>query len=240
MGIKYILNTLLILLVACQPAIQTVPTSEYQPLVDVETEVIADACAGINCPNDQVCKEGTCSCPTGEKLCDGKCIDKDACCTDNDCDTGLCVDGDCKVAEECKFGEELKKGTCGCEEDKIYCSSQEKCIGRGDCCVHTECDNFERCVPTGWRVSFCIRIEEKKVCKMLADNERVELFDVKGNDFRVDAVDWLSDGSITFTVNNESITLGKDQTISIDELNATVFQEGIDVTGGFCKEDTQE
>lgn len=77
------------------------------------------------------------------------------------------------------------------------------------------------------------------MCKILADRGRTELYEIKGNTFRVGALKWLSDGSVEFNVSNEIIRLPENTTTSITG-NITLFQEGIKVTGGFCKEDEDD
>ena len=237
MGARYILIALLIL-AACEPALQTIPTSEYKSL-EATTETV-DLCKDVNCTGGQVCQAGNCGCPTGKKLCNNDCISSTECCTDDDCDSGNCQDGVCLEAKECKFGEELKKGECRCAEDKFYCGEQGKCIDRTDCCIHSQCKSFERCVPTNWRTSLCIQIEEKKQCKLLSDLNRTELYEIKDNEFRIGATDWWNDGSITFNFSNESIRLRPNELKSYETANATLFHEGIEVIGGFCKEDEDD
>jgi len=241
MGVKYFFITLLILLIACESAIQTVPTSEYQPPVEgiqsaEDVEQTANPCEGVVCSGGQICEKGTCTCGSDKKLCNDQCIAKDGCCEHSECETGACENGAC-VTKECKFGEELKNGECVCTSDTKKCGEQGKCIDRKSCCIHTQCPTFNRCVPTSWRTSFCIKIGEKKLCRILADNDKDELFIVKGQEFRVQATDWLSNESIRFNFANETIHLVANEQIT--RVNATLFHEGIQVVGGFCKEDRE-
>ncbi len=242
---KALLLTVLVLLAACEPALHTIPTSEHQSPVEEELVVeLQDVCEDVTCPTGQVCQEGACGCPTGKKLCDEKCITSSACCTDDDCDSGSCEKSVCVTPEECRFNEEWKDGECACAEDHIYCREQDKCIGRNDCCVHSQCDRFQRCVPTNLRASFCIKIDEKKQCKIISDLNRTELFEVKDYDFRINATEWWHDGSVTFSVNNESVHLDANATQKYSnetlDVNVTLFHEGIEITGGFCKDDEED
>ncbi len=238
MGEKYLFAALLIFLIACQPEVRTIPTSEYQaPVEGTVSQQTIDLCANITCTAGKTCQQGNCACPSGKKQCGDDCISKDSCCTNDDCDTGNCEDGICMEAKECRINEESKEGECQCAKDKVYCKEQGKCIDKDDCCVHSQCDRFERCVPTNWRTSFCIKIEDKKLCKLVSDLNRTETFDVKDNEFEVTPTDWWNDESISFLVNNESIRLNTNETKLIEEINATLFHEGAEITGGFCKED---
>ncbi len=237
MGGKYFFILILIFLAACQPYIQSTPTAQYQGAVATELseQPQTDSCELVACPSGQACKDGKCICPFGEKKCNNKCIDKKACCIDADCASGACNNGKCVPTPDCTFGELYKNGKCQCAADRIYCKEQNKCIGRDDCCVHSQCDNFERCVETDWKTSLCAKVDEKKICKIIADRKRFEQFEIKGNEFRVNAITWLSDGNIDFNVSNQTIRLAENETKLFG--NVTLFHEGIETTGGFCKED---
>ncbi len=84
----------------------------------------------------------------------------------------------------------------------------------------------------------CAKTDEKKTCKIIAERKRLEQFEIKGNEFRVNAIAWLSDGSVDFNVSNKTIRLAENVTSEYG--NVTLFQEGIEVIGGFCKEDEDE
>jgi hypothetical protein len=239
MGERHFFVLFLIFLVACQPYIQAVPTSERQVPVEAELSVPeTDSCASVSCPSGQNCVNGKCTCPFGEKMCKNECISKKACCNDKDCASGVCNDGECTKAPDCEYGEVFKNGECQCAADKTFCKEQGKCIERGDCCVHSQCDTFNRCVETGWRASLCAKVGEKKLCKVIADRGRTEEFEIKGIVFTAKPDTWLSDGSIDVNISNETIRLAENVTTEYG--NVTLFQEGIEVTGGFCKEDEDE
>ncbi len=239
---RYFFITFLIFLVACQPEVRTIHTSEYQPPVDTITiqQPAVDLCENINCTTGKICQEGSCTCPSGKKSCGDDCIASSDCCTDDDCSIGVCDDGECIEAKECRLNEEFDDGECGCVKDKVYCREQGKCIDRDACCIHTECDSFERCVPTNWKTSFCIKIEDKKICKLVSDLNRTETFDIKDNEFEVMPTDWWHDETISILVNNESMRLAMNETVLLEETNATIFHEGVEITGGLCKEDEDD
>jgi len=246
MGSRYLFVALLVL-VACQTAIETVPTSEYVPKVQTSnTEIsvaddleIADPCANLTCPESQNCNNGKCGCESDEKMCDELCINKSDCCTSDDCDQGSCQNGSC-IDVECKRGLEFSNGECVCEKGTVMCNEQERCITQGDCCIHSQCPRNNRCVETMLRTSLCIEIGQKKVCKAVADNKRAEIFDVLDHDFRINANDWWADGSISFIINDEDIRIAKNETIDYAQANATIFFEEIQTIGGHCKEVTEE
>ncbi len=243
MGGRNLLIAVLILLAACGPAINTIPTSEYVPPYEPPAEskpvISVDQCQDVTCPEGQTCREGECTCSSSKKVCGEECIDKDECCTSEDCSSGYCKEGVCFAAEECKYGEVLKSGECDCGPDMKLCPEQNKCIKREACCIHGQCSGakYERCVPTGWTTRFCLETNEKEICRSLADNNREEYLSLEES-LRVKATDWWSDGSITFTINNESIRIDEGKTQKYN--NITIFHEGIEATGGFCKEDDVE
>ena len=120
-----------------------------------------------------------------------------------------------------------------------FCPEQDKCIDIDGCCIHSQCSaRDERCAPTGWRTRFCVETDDKKICRSVADNDRQEYFDIDAP-LRVKATDWWSDGGITFSVNNESIRIDDDEKLE-HETNVSIFHEGIEAAGGFCKEDVNE
>ncbi len=237
MGEKYLFAALLVLLIACQPEVRTIPTSEYQPPIDTTVQQTVDLCKDVNCTAGKVCRQGNCVCPSEKKACENDCIPKADCCTGKDCASEICEDGKCLEPKECRINEEFKSGECKCAKDKVYCKDQNKCIDSGDCCIHGNCDSFERCVPTNWITSFCIKIEDKKICKILSDLNRTESYEVKDNEFEVKPTDWWQNESVTILVNNESMRLAMNETKRVEEVNATLFHEGVQITGGFCKED---
>jgi len=246
MGVKHIFIVFLILLAACQPAaLQAVPTSQHEPASTETPKPVSNAtdlCKNVTCSEGQTCKNGKCACETG-KLCGTVCIDKNACCTDKDCPTGKCEENTCTAGKECRYDAQFKNGACECKKDYTYCKEQGKCITKDSCCVHSQCKSFERCVETNWQASFCIKLDEKKLCKILADNNRTELFTIKDDDFRIMPTDWFSNGTVRFNFNNENVTLAENQTQSYvnGTMNTSVilFQEGVKTTGGYCKEDDQ-
>ncbi|VVB81953.1 Uncharacterised protein [uncultured archaeon] len=235
MGLRYFIILLLILM-ACEPVVQTVPTSDYQPTItDTAESSPVDLCKDVNCTNGQVCNAGKCACSAEQKLCGNECIPKERCCTNSDCDTGLCANGVCITPKECEFGQRSQDGECKCAEGKFYCEEQKTCIDNNKCCRHTECQSFEKCMQTNLKTSLCIEIEEKKVCKTFMDQDRTETYDVKNNTFKAKPTNWWNDQSVTFDVNNQSIRLKFNELTNFS--NATIYQEGITVTGGYCKED---
>lgn len=230
MGGKYFLIILLIL-AACEPYTQTTPT---QSLGEPAQEITTNPCATIQCSNDKICQNGQCTCPTNKKQCGDTCIQENECCTNTDCQNGSCQDGEC-VTETCAYGEIFKNGECKCAPDKTYCSEQKKCISRNSCCIHTQCPTFHRCVQTSYSTSLCITIGPKKFCRTIADNGRVEIFNVLNESFRIAAENWNNDETVEAVINDEEFIVTNKTTNY--GTNATIFHEGINTIGGYCKED---
>lgn len=80
-----------------------------------------DPCKNVSCSNGKTCENGTCKCPAGTKECNGKCIDKNACCSDNDCSgNATCKNGSCIEEKKCTSSEySLTKPTCGADYDLV-------------------------------------------------------------------------------------------------------------------------
>lgn len=236
---NYLLVSILILLAACGQELRTVPTAErVLPVNFVENmeNATVDLCASVSCPSGQKCDNGNCTCITG-KICDGECISSSACCTDKDCASGPCEDNKCTTAQ-CKLGEEFYKGKCECGPNKIYCSEQGKCIEHGKCCVHSECKSGERCVPVQYRVSVCMKTAEKKFCRLVSDTGRGESFITANQSFEVKPIDWFADHSIELNVSNTNVTMPENVTVTLN--GAQFYQEGVQIIGGYCKEDEED
>ncbi len=207
-GVSLIFSVLLIL-AACEPVIKAVPTSEYQ---------------GNTAQTEQKLEE-----PIIQET--------DPCdlCTDEE----TCVNGVCeKMPDEeqtCAYGEEWDGEECVCEEGRYWCGEQQKCIPDGDCCFHTQCARFERCVETQYRARLCAELPSGKLCRLLADNGRTEIVVINNIDTRLGVSGWNNDNSINFTLNNQSLLLfdGKRQ----EFLGVNYYFENFEEYGGFCKED---
>ncbi len=238
MGGKWIAILVLAVLIACQPALQAVPSDgavqEDQELKPTDTHE-QNPCLGIKCGKNEICKEGECVC--ANKDCRGECIAKNECCSNDDCSNGTCENKLC-IELSCDYKQQPAEGECQCQEGYTFCREQNKCIKQGACCRHTDCPRGDRCVETSLKVSFCTETPEKKRCRLFADNERSELIETETADLRVNAEKWLSDGSVQFKINEESIILKENQTQEFEGVK--IYQEGIQMIGGFCKEDNED
>lgn len=226
---------LFIFLLGCQPALQATPTSEIEQPAQ-ETQQETDSCASVLCKPDEVCKGGVCGCPSDMKKCGDACISELSCCTDADCGEGHCASGTCITT--CAFGEEFVNDECQCTSERKYCEEQDKCIPRNSCCIHTQCERNERCVPTNLRTHLCFEFGDKKICRLLADNERSELVDIGNQSFRAQALDFFSDGSVEFLVDNETRSLTPNKPFVLR--GVSIFSEEGDEVGGFCKADEED
>lgn len=224
MNWKYLFLFILLILTACEPAIKTIPTSQYFPTeqnITQETEQITpqetiqelqDPCANILCQSGQTCKNGNCELIQQEIKSETPTL--------------------------CNYGQIWEDGECTCAEGRFWCPEQNKCIQNGDCCLHSQCKRFERCVPTQYRVRLCIQDQTGKLCRLLADNNRTEIIAIGGTDVRIGAANWYSDESINFTLNNQTSLLKPKQTIEL--FSATIYSENFEEYGGFCKLDEED
>lgn len=196
------------ILAACEPVIKAIPTSEYQ--------------------SGQI-----------EQKLEEPVQETDPCdlCTDEE----TCVNGVCEIISEqeeertCAFGESWDGKECACEDGRYWCGEQQKCIPAGDCCVHTQCDRFERCVPNQYRVRLCAELPSGKLCRLLADNGRKELAVINNIDTKLAVTNWNNDNSINFTLNNQSLLLAKGQ--KQEAQGIPFYYENFEEYGGYCKED---
>lgn len=234
---KQLFLLVLLILAACETAVQTVPSSNYTPSVFEEPAPEIDPCADKTCPAGQTCSNGICGCETG-KLCGKTCIPNNACCTNSDCVTQNCVNGTCAPAKECSIGEQLEDGECVCSADFIKCPEQGKCIKKGSCCYHGNCPRFNRCQPTTYRSSICIVLGEKKVCRTLGEQRNSEFYQLGNSTFNTDILAWLSTGDLRVRVNGQNLTLRANKTEMLN--GAKLYQEGIDILGGNCEPDEDD
>lgn len=213
-GVSLIFSVLLIL-AACEPVIKAVPTSEYQGNTaqteqKLEEPIVqeTDPCANVLCLPGQICKEGNCE----------------------------LIKPEVKIEDQtCAFGEEWDGNECVCEQGRYWCGEQKKCIPNGDCCFHTQCDRFERCVETQYRARLCAELPSGKLCRLLADNGRTEIVVINNVDTRLGVSNWNSDNSINFTLNNQSLLLFEGKRQEFTGIN--YYFENFEEYGGFCKED---
>ncbi len=105
---------------------------------------------GVVCKTGQTCKAGSCECPTGQKLCGGKCIDTTS-------DAANC--GACGTA--CKNNQICTASKCGCKSNQIKCNN--RCFNPNTSANHcgkcgNACSNGETCqsgtckCPTGQKL----------------------------------------------------------------------------------------
>lgn len=213
-AVFFILSILLLILAACEPTLRTIPTSQYQgtdneQITRLET---IDLCANVTCLSTQTCNQGNCE--NVETT------------TEN---------AELEEPTICAFGEIFEDGECTCASDRFWCPEQNKCIPKGDCCLHTQCKRFERCVPTQYRVRLCADLPSGKLCRLLADNGRTEIAAINGIDVRFGVNNWYSDKTINFTLNNESVLIAGNQ--RAETMGSIFYYEMFEEYGGYCKPD---
>jgi hypothetical protein len=202
--------SILLILSACEPVIKAVPTSEYQGKTgqqNLEQAPIQETNPCDLCNDKETCVNGVCK----------EIIDEES------------------EEQTCAFGEAWDGKECACEEGRYWCGEQKKCIPTGDCCFHTQCGRFNRCVPTQYRVRLCAELPSGKLCRLLADNGRKELAVINNIDTKFAVANWNNDNSINFTLNEQSLLLSKGQKEEI--LGVPFYYENFEEYGGYCKED---
>ena len=215
---------LLLFLAACEDATikKTVPFNDT-----LSSDANVNSC---ECASGETCENGKCIC--AGKTCQGKCIPANACCTSAECD-GKCINGKC-ISTICPLGEEFYDGECICSAGKFRCAEQGKCIDQKSCCHSGQCYRDFRCVPTVWKVSVCAKIDGRKICRTLSDNNRTEQI-ITETYFSLKPTAWWNNGNITLLVNNETFQLAQNQTRMFKSVE--FHQEGIEIIGGSCKEE---
>lgn len=231
------LLVILLLITACSKGTITARPIADIKTADIELEVnvtdSADSCAAVVCDSDKSCVNGECVCKNGFKECNEDCIAENSCCNDDDCEEGICEEGVC-VNKVCKYNQRYDSDAkdCVCAEGTYYCAAQKKCIPKKNCCMHTVCKTYQRCVPTQFITSICL-VKEKKVCKSVIEF-RVEPFFFGADRYNVEIKDILNDGVLVLAVNEEELELelNKEKTF----MNMTIYMENLEVLGGYCKE----
>lgn len=222
----------LVLLVACAP----VSTLKAQPL-NVSEPVKVDACANVQCGENLQCQAGSCVCASGFKTCGNSCIAESACCTDNDCGAEqLCQSGSCEERPTCKYNEEwdAKRKECVCADGTKWCAAQSECIPAKSCCEHIDCSDDQRCAPTTYSTSVCIKAESKK-CKVIGEGKTGSYFFNEGRyDVKLNAV--FEGKQFELMINNQTTgRVGLNDTIPV--LLGDLWIENFQVFGGYCRED---
>lgn len=239
---KQIITALLVVLVlisgCSDETIEAQPVSEATAEVVLEANVTMDPCENIACGANSHCDNGNCVCDADYKQCNDACITKSACCTDTDCAVGkVCKDSAC-TETGCSYYQkyDYAKKTCVCNDQAKWCASQNKCIPKDNCCIHSNCDSSEACVPTQFLASVCIQ-KDKKMCRGLPEGRR-ESF-VFSTDARYSVVlkGVLQDGKVLLAVDDKDISLSVKETYNLGS-NVTLFiEDELDIMGGNCREE---
>jgi hypothetical protein len=221
-------------LAGCTPELQAGKIDEpvREPVILEPT----NPCDRITCSQNEQCQAGVCIC-TGKK-CEDRCLTTGACCSTADCQDGeICRNNRCAKVETCGFSEAYddEYTVCACSPGKVFCGPQNKCIDAGKCCSHADCPSFNRCKPTLFRTSICVKFEEKKLCRTVADDGRDILFDLGEREGRIKLEKIFEDSSLIIRVGKENITLTPNSTAPF--LDGILWSEGVDVIGGQCEED---
>ncbi len=221
---------LLITLAACaQSTLQAQPLNITPP---------KDPCTDVQCGANMQCDAGSCVCTTGFKKCGASCIGERACCTDKDCSTGRwCQSGACVEQPLCKFMEQWDpdRKECVCDDNAKFCAEQGKCIPRTACCTYTVCDNDQRCAPTSYSPTVCLRSDSKK-CQVVHEGRIGEFFFPSGR-VNVQIQNIFEGEKFDLRVNNATAKrIAVNQTVGIPG-NLSVYVESLQVFGGICREE---
>jgi len=111
---------------------------------DPATSTANCGACGNTCRDDQVCSGSTCTCPSGEKECNGTCIPSDSCCSNAECD------GDLVCATS---------GDCECPPSSPKLCGSSRCIAATGCCSNAECTGDLTCIDDDCRCPAATPIE---------------------------------------------------------------------------------
>jgi len=223
----------LVLLAACAPAGTTL---QAKPL---NASAPADAsCAGVTCTGNTHCEAGECVCDGGLKKCGNACISQTACCANADCPADrTCKNGACVQRPTCGYGEQWQgsEQECACDEGFKFCAEQGKCIPADHCCWHNSCDDDQRCPPTTYGGTVCLKGATKK-CRILHESRTLTYAFAQG-EYDITLANILEGPKFELKVNNDTV-----RRIAIGELNTVdtnlqLFVEDFQLYGGRCKED---
>jgi hypothetical protein len=104
---------------------------------------MADCCESSECARGASCSSGKCTCPSGQKECNGECI------------SGCCSNAECTAGHVCSASH-----TCGCASNQIECGTQ--CISNTACCTDQECGGSTPACDTTRRS--CVPCTSNKYC----------------------------------------------------------------------------
>jgi len=242
--------SLVLLLSACSNqgsitagSLQEAPTlvKEAQSTPDSQPGELGDLCGG-QCKSKEICIDGDCICKSGFKECNGSCIPVSACCSDDDCEVGLCNEKN-RCESRCReilcpynmvCSEETQE--CKCGPGTRFCELQQRCIEEDRCCSKIDCRQTrtgKACVDITISAKVCFRIPSL-ACKDVREGGS-KSFTLNGVEYTVflskvfngDVVDIKVDETII-----EKLTLEQEYKINED---LSMFIEKINYLGGECR-----
>jgi len=227
-----VLLTLLVFIAACAPQ----QTIKAQPL---NVTPPRDACADVQCDKNSYCDAGSCVCEGGFKKCDDKCISSSACCAHSDCPGNKqCQNGVCVDKPVCGYYEiwDDSRKECTCDESAKFCAEQGKCIPADHCCWHTSCYDDQRCAPTTYSGTVCMKLDTKK-CKNVHEGGIAQEFFFAQGDYGVRMQKVLEGPRFDLKVNNDSIRRVRiNETNTVGD-NTQIYVENVLIFGGNCREE---
>jgi len=125
------------------------------------------------------------------------------------------------------------KQRCVCPIGYKTCERQNKCIPIDHCCSRFDCRNNERCSNTITSAEICAEKSGAKSCKIY-NTVGTKTLTLPGKDYKINLTSVTFLDSITLVVNNETFSLGKEETKSLGE--ATISIKKFRELGGECRD----
>ncbi len=233
---RYILALLIICLFlfsACSRGTITARPIDEQ-VIDIEVNVKADLCENVECNDDSYCVSGKCVCNNDLKMCKGECIKNNLCCDSGDCSVGEICENNICIKHVCAFNQiyDTDKEKCACNDDSKWCSAQNKCIPRKNCCVHADCSDDYACSNTFFMAMVCVDDGREK-CRETLEGQNTHF---RINDVSYDiTVKSVSENFVSLKVNDMDLDA---QPVNVPyELTDTIklYVESTRIVGGACK-----
>ena len=231
--LPFILISSLLLLSACSNDTITARPIDEQ-VISVEVDVKSNLCDQVSCDDNSKCVSGECVCDSGFKRCEKECISENLCCDSGDCSLGeFCEEGIC-MRHVCPFNQifNSKKQKCVCDDASKWCSLQDKCIPKANCCVHADCGNDYACAETYFLALVCVD-DSRERCRSTLEGQN-SVFYINGISYDI-TVENVSEDFVSLRVNELMLdALPLNTPYELTE-NSRIYIEETRMVGGSCK-----